>query len=261
MSGRRLIIGDLHGSFKALRECLDKTSFNPEEDALYSVGDIADGYPDVYECLSFLRAIPSFHPVIGNHDVWLQNWLSSNIAAEIWRRQGGEKSMISFERNNVSAEEKKDLVKWMSTWPYVIMLRDAAIMHGGPGFNLSDEDVERLSRKKRKPTESAPDGLRVPRRKADTVLWDREYFRASEYDEKTKERKPIGHWTEGKWLFTGHTEFGKTKPFISHLHRFVNLDTMAGSYGCLTLMDMDTFEYWQSEYSSKLYPGYGPGYW
>ena len=103
--GRRLIFGDLHGSYKALMQCLEKADFCVEKDVLYSVGDIADGYPDVYECLSFLKCLPSFHPVIGNHDVWLQNWLSSGIAPEIWTKQGGSKSIASFERNGISDAE------------------------------------------------------------------------------------------------------------------------------------------------------------
>lgn len=259
--GRRLIFGDLHGSYKALLECLDKAGFSPEEDVLYSVGDIADGYPDVYECLAFLGRLPSFHPVIGNHDVWLQNWLASGTAPAIWTRQGGKKSIASFERNAVSAEEKKDIAEWMRTWPYAIMLEDAAIMHGGPGLFLSDGDIERLSEEKRELIEPAPDGYTVPRRKADTILWDRTYFRCSEYDESTGQKQPMGLWSERKRLFTGHTEFGRTEPFISPLHRFINLDTMAGSHGVLTLMDMDILEYWQSRKSKKLYPGYGPECW
>ena len=258
---RRLIFGDLHGSYKALKQCLERAEFRENRDSLYSVGDIADGYPDVYECLSFLRGLLSFYPVIGNHDVWLQNWLSSVSAPDIWTRQGGSKSIASFERNGISEKEREELASWMSTWPYVIILDDAVIMHGGPGVSLSYMDIERLSEKKRELIEPAPDGYHMPSRMADTILWDRDYFRYCQYDEKEGRKLPIGLWSESKWLFTGHTEYGKTEPFVSEKHRFVNLDTMAGSYGCLTLMDMDTFEYWQSDLSSELYPGYGPEYW
>ena len=59
MIRRRLIFGDLHGSYKALMQCLERTDFRPEKDVIYSVGDIADGYPDVYECLSFLKELPT----------------------------------------------------------------------------------------------------------------------------------------------------------------------------------------------------------
>ena len=259
--GRRLIIGDLHGSYKALLQCLERSGFRPEEDSLYSVGDIADGYPDTYECLSFLKDVPQFHPVIGNHDVWLQNWLVSRHTPRIWTSQGGSRSIASFERNNVAGKEKLEIASWMTAWPYVFVLEDAVIMHGGPGLALSDDDILHIARKPRSLNEPAPDGHYLPHRKEDTVLWDREYFRSASYDEKTGQRKPIGAWSEKKQLFTGHTEYGSTEPFISKMHRFINLDTMAGSYGRLTIMDMDTFEYWQSDLSSRLYPGYGPEYW
>lgn len=261
MIGRRLIFGDLHGSYKALMQCLERADFRPEKDVMYSVGDIADGYPDVYECLSFLKELPSFHPVIGNHDVWLQNWLSSGLSPDIWTSQGGSKSIASFERNGISGTEKMELARWMSTWPYVRMFDDVVIMHGGPGLSLSDMDMEKLSEESREFVEPAPDGYHIPTRKADIVLWDREYFRCCQYDEKTGRKHRIGLWSEQKWLFTGHTEYRSTELFISEKHRFVNLDTMAGSYGCLTIMDMDTFDYWQSDLSSQLYPGYGPEYW
>ena len=84
-------------------------------------------------------------------------------------------------------------------------------------------------------------------------MWDRIYFRYAEYDEKHGNRNDIGKWDESIRLFTGHTEYGNTVPFISHMHNFVNLDTMAGSFGCLTLMDMDTLEYWQARKSKDLY--------
>lgn len=305
--GRRLIIGDLHGSYKALVQCLEKAGFDKDEDILYSVGDIADGYPDVYECLSFLKGLPSFHPVMGNHDVWLQNWLASGSAPRIWTAQGGNRSIASFERNNVSRDERRDIASWMRTWPYVIILDDAIIMHGGPGTRssipddvsrscgcLTDHDIQRLASKRRFLTEPAPgDYLGFKMSTAATALWDRSYFRTmmDEYVDRlhagvidctmpsrqeaedemrnmplTRHGKPLykkpGHWSETKWMFTGHTEFGWTdRPFIARYHPFINLDTEAGSYGRLTLMDMDTFEYWQSDPSSELYPGYGPEYW
>ena len=243
----------IHGSYRALCEVLDKAGFNPDEDELYSVGDIADGYPDVYECLAFLRTLPSFHPVIGNHDAWLQNWLYEGTAPSIWVMQGGRRSIESFTKAKVSRKDRIEFAEWMSTWPYAILLPDAAIMHGGPGTDLTLDDIQKLSEEKRNLKEPASDGQYIPDRPADTLMWDRIYFRYAEYDETHGCRKDIGKWDESIRLFTGHTEYGNTVPFISHMHNFVNLDTMAGSFGCLTLMDMDTLEYWQSKKSKDLY--------
>lgn len=250
---RRLILGDIHGSYRALCEVLDKAGFNPDEDELYSIGDIADGYPDVYECLAFLRTLPSFYPVIGNHDAWLQNWLYEGTAPSIWVMQGGRRSIESFTKAKVSRKDRIEFAEWMSTWPYAILLPDAAIMHGGPGTDLTLDDIQKLSEEKRNLKEPASDGQYIPDRPADTLMWDRAYFRYAEYDENHGCRKDIGKWDENIRLFTGHTEYGNTVPFISRMHNFINLDTMAGSFGCLTLMDMDTLEYWQSRKSKDLY--------
>lgn len=79
------MIGDVHGAYKALREVLRKVSFS-DSDELYFTGDAADGYPDVYRCLCLFREIRHFHPVIGNHDAWLQNWLAIGSDPSIWLR-------------------------------------------------------------------------------------------------------------------------------------------------------------------------------
>jgi serine/threonine protein phosphatase 1 len=47
---RAFVIGDLHGAYKALEQCLDRSGFDYENDVLIQLGDIADGYPEVYEC-------------------------------------------------------------------------------------------------------------------------------------------------------------------------------------------------------------------
>lgn len=294
--GRRLIFGDLHGSYRALLQCLERSRFNPDEDDLYCVGDIADGYPDTLRCLLLLRSLKRFHPVLGNHDVWLQNWLAGQHPYGIWESQGGYASILSFERAGLIMDhDKEDLALWMSTWPYVVELEDSVIMHGGPG-NLSDKDIHDLRARERSLVEPAPDGVHPYRmRKADTVLWDRSFYIQTRDDEimlngymsangmkrgMTRRRlerarrdiivkrngKPlvgtVGRWSESKWLFTGHTERGVgMHPFVAECHRFVNLDTGAGSYGRLTIMDMDSFRYWQSDPSQELYPGYGPEHW
>ena len=54
---RHLIAGDIHGQYERLREALDKASFNPDTDILYSTGDISDRGPHGPPC-----AIPYVAP-------------------------------------------------------------------------------------------------------------------------------------------------------------------------------------------------------
>jgi serine/threonine protein phosphatase 1 len=71
-SGRDFIVGDLHGTYKLLRQAMAEVFFDPNVDRIFSVGDLVDRGVDSAECLDYLRQ-PWFHAVRGNHeDIWIQ---------------------------------------------------------------------------------------------------------------------------------------------------------------------------------------------
>lgn len=77
---RTLIIGDIHGNIKALKEVLKKASFNIEEDRLICLGDYVDGWNYSFEVVRKLLEIKknaTYEPIFiqGNHDYWLQEAL------------------------------------------------------------------------------------------------------------------------------------------------------------------------------------------
>jgi serine/threonine protein phosphatase 1 len=41
---KRLCMGDIHGNYKALMQCLERSNFNYEEDTLIQLGDVCDGH-------------------------------------------------------------------------------------------------------------------------------------------------------------------------------------------------------------------------
>ena len=149
------MIGDVHGAYKALREVLRKMSFS-DSDELYFTGDAADGYPDVYRCLCLFREIRHFHPVIGNHDACLQNWLAIGSDPPIWLRQGGAVTVESFRRAHCRQPERLDMAEFLASWPYAIDTGKEYICHGGPGDFLSDEGMEMLAAEKREMVEYIP---------------------------------------------------------------------------------------------------------
>ena len=75
---RHLIAGDIHGQYERLREALDKASFNPDTDILYSTGDISDRGPGMVLLVRYLMSLPDYRPVLGNHDIWLRDFLVSD---------------------------------------------------------------------------------------------------------------------------------------------------------------------------------------
>lgn len=68
--GRDIAVGDIHGSFSALKDALQRIAFNPHVDRLFSVGDLIDRGPESELVLDWLR-YHWFHPVRGNHEEFL----------------------------------------------------------------------------------------------------------------------------------------------------------------------------------------------
>lgn len=65
--GRDFIVGDIHGCFTKLRHELFMIDFNPEQDRLFSVGDLVDRGPESEEAAFYVEE-PWFHAVRGNHE-------------------------------------------------------------------------------------------------------------------------------------------------------------------------------------------------
>lgn len=251
---RRLIMGDLHGSLRALEQVLEMSGYDKDEDELYFTGDLADGYPDVVGCIRLLRTLPRFHAVIGNHDIWLQNWLVTGQAPLLWTMQGGEASIGSFERAKVGEDERMEIAEWFRSWPYVLSLDDCYIMHGGPGGGLCEEELDRLAHMHRPESEGLDAAWDVWSRTAQaSVIWDRDAYMEAVRDTQLHPHARKSRRRLRSTVFVGHTEIPRQRPFISRLHGLVNVDTGAGSYGRLTILDMDTMRWFSSDRSMDLY--------
>ena len=87
----------------------------------------------------------------------------------------------------------------------------------------------------------------------DTLTWDRKLFmnasQQHEYDASYK----FGIYDE---IFIGHTTTQSIDSDLPlHMCNVWALDTGAGWTGKLTLMNVETHEYWQSDLAEQLYPG------
>lgn len=69
--GRDWAVGDIHGCFSRLQADLDLLGFNPDQDRLFSVGDLVDRGPESDQVLEWLDK-PWFFAVTGNHE--LMTW-------------------------------------------------------------------------------------------------------------------------------------------------------------------------------------------
>ena len=71
-------MGDLHGCFNLLVRLLVDVQFNPDQDRLFSVGDLIDRGPYSLRCLQLLQE-PWFFAVQGNHELMLRKFFADYL--------------------------------------------------------------------------------------------------------------------------------------------------------------------------------------
>ena len=106
---RRLIVGDIHSCYGKLISALEKASFDPECDILYSVGDIADRGGEPIKTIEFLMDLRDFRPVLGNHDGWLETYLATGKVDLTWiSHNGGDVTIAAVEKMGKEWKERVD---------------------------------------------------------------------------------------------------------------------------------------------------------
>ncbi|MCK5813634.1 MAG: metallophosphoesterase [Cocleimonas sp.] len=86
--GRDFVVGDIHGMFDSLEELLEKISFNPKRDRVFSVGDLIDRGAQSYRVVEFLDK-PWFFSVMGNHESMLLDAKISDYNLHNWIKYNG----------------------------------------------------------------------------------------------------------------------------------------------------------------------------
>ena len=235
---RTLVIGDVHGGLKALKEVFQNAEVTTE-DTLIFLGDYVDGWSESPQTLDFLIQLNDIHNCIilrGNHDDLLLNWLNTNKTNEKWLMHGGKSSIKAYEQ--VSKSHKRVHARFIESMQnYHIDSKNRLFVHAGFA-NLHGPEYEFYS---------------------NTVYWDRTLWEmALAVDKDLKPDDPF--YPKRLKLFSeiyiGHTptnRYGKHTPMQAQ--NVFNLDTAAAYRGPLTIMDVDSKEIWQSTPVHQLYPG------
>ena len=85
---RTFVIGDIHGAFKALRQCLERSQFDYRKDKLIVLGDVVDRHDEVNECVEELLKIRNLIALRGNHDDWFDEFCQTGRHPEDWMYGG-----------------------------------------------------------------------------------------------------------------------------------------------------------------------------
>lgn len=219
---RTFVMGDIHGAFRALKQCLERGDFDYEDDHLICLGDVADGWPETKQCIDELLKIKNLTYLLGNHDFWTLHWMESGAVDEMWLEQGGKATITSYE--GIVAEDHFSFLR--NALPYYEM-NDRLFVHAGIQLDVP-----------------------VALQNLQTLIWDRSFARtALELYFKEAPRK----LTDYEEVYIGHTPVPFSSPIKSG--EVWLMDTGAGWSGVLSMMEIFTKEVFTSDPVPSLYPG------
>ncbi|SDW16593.1 serine/threonine protein phosphatase 1 [Lutibacter oricola] len=237
MKGRTLVIGDIHGALKALKQAFIKANVT-ENDTLIFVGDYVDGWSDAANTVRFLIELNSTHNCVfikGNHDELFLNWLTKQPHNPQWLIHGGQTTIDSY--SELSKSELELHTQFFENLDnYYLDTKNRLFLHAG-FTNEKGIEHEIISK---------------------NFYWDRTLWEMAIAMDKNLPidnpcyPKRLKNYTE---IYIGHTVLSRINETTPQQRANVwNVDTAAALKGPLTIMDVDTKEYWQSEPAFELYP-------
>ncbi len=111
--GRDYVVGDIHGMYSLLDECLSRLNFNKSKDRLFSVGDLVDRGPESDRALEWLDQ-DWFYAILGNHDEMLLRSVEDKEAMLHWFFSGGRWW------TKITIKEKLRFLEYFSRLPLVL---------------------------------------------------------------------------------------------------------------------------------------------
>ncbi|OYU82338.1 MAG: serine/threonine protein phosphatase [Flavobacterium sp. BFFFF1] len=235
---RTLVIGDIHGGLRAVEQAFERAGVTVRDQLIF-LGDYVDGWSESPQVLDLLLSLQQTHRCIfirGNHDALLLEWLKGNNDNLLWYKHGGEATVKAY--RNVSDQVKLEHIGLLEKLEnYYLDARNRLFVHAG-FTNLNGVAYEYFPK---------------------MFFWERTLWEtALALDPKMSRSDPAfpKRFTLYKEIYIGHTpvtRIGQTVP--ANRDCVWNVDTGAAFKGPLTVMDVDTKAYWQSDPLPELYLG------
>ena len=210
---RRFVMGDIHGEYELLMDVLQKSGFNYGEDLLIQLGDLVDRGPEPFKCILELIKIKNTVFIRGNHDECFMQWretkqhpLGNHPFNGVFPTLKAWENLILHDRYDVIHKFFKNQV------PYHITDDNIMFVHGGFPIDVPLDQVDN-----------------------NTFYWDRDLVKLTTVGEQF-DKNYVVHTPTIYWDIT--TPMNGCGVW--------NIDTGCGKGGPLTIMNIDTGEYWQS---------------
>ena len=231
------VIGDIHGGLQALHQVLERSQVT-REDTLIFLGDFVDGWSESPQVLDFLIELDKKQTCIfirGNHDDLLLNYLKTNSYHQEWFKHGGQSTIDCYQK--VSAVERKRHIEFLEGLKdYYLDDQNRLFIHAG-FTNMNGIDFEYFPK---------------------LFYWDRTLWETALSLNPTLSKDSIFYPKRLKIydeIYIGHTPTTRINETIPINKACIwNIDTGAAFVGPLTILNVKTKEYWQSEPLPQLYP-------
>lgn len=234
---RTLVIGDIHGALKALQHLFVKADVS-KEDTLIFLGDYVDGWSESAGVIEFLMQLEQQQSCIflkGNHDAWTEEWLTSLRMPAGWQDHGGKATFASYNRLDPMARAQH-LEFYNRMRYYFVDAQNRLFVHAGftsqhgPQFEYLESNL----------------------------IWERTLWEMTVAIDRNlsvdsprfPKRLKLFHE-----IYVGHTpttNYQETKPM--NIYNVWNVDTGAAFKGALTMLDINTKQFWQTDPVHSYYP-------
>jgi len=234
---RTLVIGDIHGGLRALHQIMERAKVTTK-DTLIFLGDYVDGWSQSPQVIDYLIELKTTHNCVfirGNHDELLAEWLNESKDNPTWYKHGGESTVLAYSK--ISAETIQKHVEFLQSLEnYYLDEQNRLYIHAG-FTNVNGVIFEYFPK---------------------LFYWDRTLWETAlslDKKMKTDDLYYPKRFTLYQEIYIGHTpvtRINKTTPV--QMANVWNIDTGAAFKGPLTILNVDTKEFWQSEPLPSLYP-------
>lgn len=234
---RTLVIGDIHGGCRALQQVLERAEVTPGDQLIF-LGDYVDGWSESSQIIQFLIELSEKQDCIfikGNHDAWCEDWLAFGQKPDVWLFNGGKSTVESYA--DYSLEELDIHLEFFQRMKnYYIDDQNRMFIHAGfASMHGPEKEVY-----------------------SSNYRWDRTLWETAVAMDKKLQRNSELYPKRlllYKEIFIGHTptlDIGIKIP--ANKANIWNMDTGAAYTGSLSIMDIDTKQFWQSDPLPSLYP-------
>lgn len=233
---RTLVIGDIHGGLRALHQIMERAKVT-SNDTLIFLGDYVDGWSESPQVLDYLIGLEKKQRCVfirGNHDELLLSWLEESKDNLQWYQHGGESTVVAYSK--IAEATKKLHIEFLKSLKnYYLDSQNRLFIHAG-FTNTNGVTYEYFPK---------------------LFSWDRTLWETAlaldERIEKTSLFYP-NRLLLYKEIYIGHTPTTRIEQNIPVQKACIwNVDTGAAFKGPLTIMDIASKEFWQSEPLNILY--------